>query len=539
MPLGSSAGAAEEPLSLRRLRESLSNLEQLEKKRHELRDRFEAPGGLGDKPTGEREPESYGGLGGSRSAISRISSASPRLRSSSPRNLGLGNRGGTAGTGSFSSERDPAFWEPATRDTAGQDYAAAAADAMPPRASSSLRASGGAGERGSSMYSKQQPRDSALALALERSQDLIDALQRDRDEAVRRADEQEVEVNRLVIRVERAEAGHRAALEERQHELSDVQRLRREHRDALDQLASLRAEVAQSRHESEDMRSRLERMVTDQRQQIDELEEAGNRAERELQERSTRSSDVETALYTCLQERTALLQFLVDLLTALQTLFYDPTPFARLRLPQQGSQSQSPPPAGAGAAGWIQSSGGAAQQGRQRSRCYSREHRHSGCYACGPTGPHPGHTGWTQRTGASPEPGLKEAASGAEDLRDLCASLEAEIAQASQSFSDQVQRVVLEAEQSARAVNAAPQQPSLQQQFRACAAWVEQERRRREKQGLPPDRAVPAVDWSEERARYQTTTRSMETKFAQLAKLRRLLQARYVAARKRAQAGRY
>jgi len=515
MPLGSSAGGVEEPLSLRRLRESLSNLEQLEKKRHELRDRFEAPGGLGDKPPGEREPECFGALGASRSAISRISSASPRLRSSSPRNLGLGNRGGTAGTGSFSSERDQqASWgEPRTRGSAGQDQDFAAAADLP-RPSSSLRASGGAGERASSAYTKQQPRDSALALALERSQDLIDALQRDRDEAVRRADEQEVEVNRLVIRVERAEAGHRAAIEERQHELSDAQRLRREHRDALDQLASLKAEVTQSRHDSEDMRTRLERMVTDQRQQIDELEEAGNRAERELQERSTRSSDVETALYTCLQERTALLQFPVDLLTALQTFFYDPTPFARLQLPH--SESHSPPRVGAGVAGWAdRSGGGAPQPPRQRSRCYSKDHR------------------------ASAEPGLKEVASGAEDLRDLCASLEAEIAQASQSLSDQVQRVVLEAEQSARAVNAAPQQPSLQQQLRACAAWVEQERRRREKQGLPPDRAVPAVDWSEERARYQTTTRSMETKFAQLAKLRRLLQARYVAARRRAQAGRY
>ena len=114
-----------------------------------------------------------------------------------------------------------------------------------------------------------------------------------------------------------------------------------------------------------------------------------------------------------------------------------------------------------------------------------------------------------------------------------------------------------------------------------------QEKRRKEKQGLPADRAVPSVDWgeagsscvrscfclfffcgteqselsilsawrhdnlpkrtwtrfsshwsrwsrwsrfcnslqAEERAQYLTTTRAMETKFAQLIKLRRLLQA--------------
>ena len=122
--------------------------------------------------------------------------------------------------------------------------------------------------------------------------------------------------------------------------------------------------------------------------------------------------------------------------------------------------------------------------------------------------------------------------SGGEDLKELCSALEMEIAQASKAFTAQVQRVLAEAEQSARAVSAV-QQPGQQQ--RACGAWVEQEKRRKEKQGLGKDRAVPSVDWQEERAQYLSTTRSMERKFAQLIKLRRLLQAKFNAARKKGQ----
>jgi len=362
----------------------------------------------------------------------------------------------------------------------------------------------------SSLRPKPAARDSALALALERSQDHIDALQRERDEALRKAADFESEVLRLTMLVERSEAGHVAMLDERQRELADVQRLRREHREALEQLASFRAEASQVRNNSDETRNRLERLLAQQRARLEALEESNAGAEKELQDRSTRSSDIETALYSCLQERTVLLQFMVDLLTALQTLFYDPTPFVQLNIATRQATGDRPAPRAAGRA-------------QSQSRC--RVHRHTGCYACGENGTAP----------AVIEKVTHEMmGNGVDDLRDLCSSLEVEIAQASKAFSAQVQRVLAEAEQSARAVSAAPQQPAEQQQLRACAAWVEQERRRREKQGLPADRAVPAVDWAEERSRYQATTRNMETKFAQLAKLRGLLQARYNVAKKRA-----
>lgn len=272
-------------------------------------------------------------------------------------------------------------------------------------------------------------------------------------------------------------------------------------------------EVNQTRGNSEEKRQRFERIISEQREQIEALQEANGLAERELQDRGTQSSDMETALFSCLQERTALLQFMVDLLSALQTLFYDPTPFTRLRL-----RSPSPTPGGANCAG--------------RRRAASREtwHRHSGCYACA-------SSDWVPAAGQPLDRSLKDLqVSGSEDLKELCSALEGEIAQASQAFSAQVQRVLAEAEQSARAVSTV-HQPG--QQMRACGAWVEQEKRRKEKQGLPADRAVPSVDWGEERAQYLTTTRAMETKFAQLIKLRRLLQAKFNAARKKAQTGKY
>lgn len=477
----SAASPKEEPLSLRRLRESLSSLERLERQRHALRDRFEAyPGGLGN--SSENLADAREGPDGRRQGRP----LSPRQSESPPR-----RGGGTGGVGSFTSPREP-MWQ----SSIAEEPTACGTGFAPPSPRHS------------------QSRDNALALALERSQDHIEALQRERDEAQRKAAEQEAEVLRLTMLVERSEAGHCALLEERQRELTEVQRLRREHREAREQLVALRTEVNQTRGSSEEKRQRFERIISEQREQIEALQEANGLAERELQDRGTQSSDMETALFSCLQERTALLQFMVDLLSALQTLFYDPTPFTRLRL-----RSPSPTPGGANCAG--------------RRRAASREtwHRHSGCYACA-------SSDWVPAAGQPLDRSLKDLqVSGSEDLKELCSALESEIAQASQAFSAQVQRVLAEAEQSARAVSTV-HQPG--QQMRACGAWVEQEKRRKEKQGLPADRAVPSVDWGEERAQYLTTTRAMETKFGQLIKLRRLLQARFnAAARKKAQTGKY
>jgi len=468
-------------VSLRRLRESLSHLERLERQRHVLRDRFDAypsqsrPEGVAD---GHRPRAHFAA-----SHSSPRQEETRRQRSASPQ----ARRGSGTGGLSFASPREPVA---SGLDESGRE--GRTSDEPSPRLGSAFGA-----------------RDSALALALERSQDHIEALQRERDEALRRAADQEAEVLRLTMLVERSEAGHCALLEERKRELAELQRLRREHREARDQAAALRAEVQQTKSSADETRQRLERMLAEQREHIEALEEANGVAEHELQDKSTQSTDMEIALFSSLLERTALLQFMVDLLSALQTLFYDPTPFCRLRL-----RSSSPPPGG--------------RSRRSASRDSWHRHQHAGCYACGPGDLAPMPTPQALKD-------IGTSISGGDDLRELCTALEAEIAQASQAFSAQVQRVLAEAEQSARAVGAA----SPGQMLRACKSWVEQEKRRKEKQGLPGDRALPSVDWGEERAQYLTTTRAMEAKFAQLTKLRRLLQAKYAAARKKLQAGRY
>ncbi|CAE8591209.1 unnamed protein product [Polarella glacialis] len=356
-------GAAEEPLSLRRLRESLSNLEQLERQRHELRDRFEScPGGISGsdrtrfgeetryetretRSTRDETPQEGSRIG----QYSRISSVSPRWGSSSPppHNLGLGNRCFSSGTDRLtggvgsgaslleSSPRQEAPWKSSPPAAAG-----GGSDREATR--SSLRAASPvASNRLSSTTLRPPVRDSALALALERSQDHIDALQRERDDALRRAADQESEVLRLTMLVERSEAGHCALLEERQRDAADTQRLRREHREAMEQLTALRAEVKLEKGQAASTSQSCSTAAC----ALGKLPTA--HAERELSERSSRTSDTETALFSCLMERTTLLQFMVDLLTALQTLFYDPTPFTKLHL-ESSSPTRATVAGGAG-----------------------------------------------------------------------------------------------------------------------------------------------------------------------------------------------
>jgi len=336
-------------------------------------------------------------------------------------------------------------------------------------------------------------RDSALAMALEKSQDRIDALQRERDEALRRASEQQAEIARLTKLAERKDAEHRALYEDRHREIGELQRLRREHRDALEQLAALRAEAHQSRANSEEVRARFDRLLTDQREQIEALEQRTNR---EVAEQSGRTEELGGTLYACLQERMLLLQFLVDVLKTAQAVFND--------APSAGSAPLRSP--------------SVPSRTRSRSCSCERGHRHSGCYACGTS--------------------VKQRREGIADLRELVLSLESEIHEMSQEYAMLLQRVSSEAELSSRVLGPvstlgdyragflAGDAPDPRSVMRTCLAWADQEHHRKERHGLPPDTPIPCINWAEERERYQAATRSLQTKFNQLAKLRRVLRAR-------------
>jgi hypothetical protein len=281
---------------------------------------------------------------------------------------------------------------------------------------------------------------------------------------------------------------------------------------------------------------RLERLASDQRQRIVQMEEADDMAGREVNEHSMRTIDIADALYPSLHERAALLHFLVDLLTTLQSLFYEPTAFNSMGLLR-------PVPA------LCKAEALAVDRGeRMRSRAWSAErvhtnrHMHSGCYACHPRANNsPSHA---KSAGC-----LAPRCDGASDLRELVVALEGEISVASQEYSMQVQRLVMEAERCARilgvhhgsdlalasaagastseavALAAGPRERGV---LRTCLDWIEEERRMREKLSVTKDRLMPAIDWIDERAQYHAVTRAMETKFNQLAKLKRALQLRQV-----------
>lgn len=141
--------------------------------------------------------------------------------------------------------------------------------------------------------------------------------------------------------------------------------------------------------------------------------------------------------------------------------------------------------------------------------------------------------------GASAGTGPKGGPTVAADLRELVASLEAELEGSAKCLESQAQRVAAEAEYAMRALaasrsgsqeqggNATERQQSRELTVqRTCSFWLEQERLRRERSGLPQDSLAPCTDWGEERTQYQAAARAAESKFAQLSKLRRVLQAR-------------
>lgn len=370
------------------------------------------------------------------------------------------------------------------------------------------------------LRARSQQRDSALALALEKSQGRCAALQLEMDQSQKRLAQQEAETIRLTMIAERSEAENRALVEEKQHLLSELSTLRREHRGALDQLADLKAEVLQSRADSEDLRGRWERMVAEQRTQIEALEDVSGRAARDLDSCHGRAEDFSEALFVLLRERTSLLHFLVDLLTALQALFYDPTPFASA----------------------ARNDRGALPRAEKRARSSERPYVHTG-----PGGGalyrsfSPGPEQYARRTQCRAE--WRE---GIGDIRDLVASLESEIGASSHEYSMLVQRVLEQAERSAKVLGPAfaglagperqpkpgqgqEQEPASEVALGVCIAWAGEDRRRRGKLG----RWQPAANWPAERETYKSVTRTMESKFAQLAKLQRVLHARQAVLRRR------
>jgi len=239
--------------------------------------------------------------------------------------------------------------------------------------------------------------------------------------------------------------------------------------------------------------------------------EASNRASRELGEHAKRATEFGEALYTCLHERNSLLYFLIDLLRT----SIDASAFGGSGANVAGNQART----------------------LTRSSSVDRHfHKHSGCYAFNHQ--RPSSCGVKLHRDRRPE-----SQNGGQDLLDLVKALEGEMSEVSHESSKQIQRIVTEAEKGARilgllrgggvadaslaanvAVDEVGNGPSGV--HRTCLDWISEEQRRKEVQGLPQDSLAPCVDWNEERSQYRALTRAMETKFEQLAKLKKVLQQR-------------
>jgi len=366
--------------------------------------------------------------------------------------------------------------------------------------------------------------DAALTLALDQSHDQLEALQKDRDKCARRATDQEAELARLSSLLERTEA-HRVGLleerrresEQRQRDSEELQRLRHEHQKATSEAAAVHFEAEKVRSSASERCGHLERLVAEQQRRIEQMEEV-----------SSRASSLGDALYTCITERAGLLRFLAETLHANHALL-----------------SERPPD-------MLQAMGAPVKRGSSSAR------RSDSCERT-----LTGRGSSVGRAGTGPSVDA--------DLRGLTSSLKAEWESTVRGLKLQAERVAREAEQATAVLSLAPSAPSDQQQQHAhaslacgersqsqqslspadvwaapltnvqskevlvqhiCAYWLEQERLRRERLGLHANLS-PCVDWIEERIQYQATAQAAESKFAQLAKVRRLQQAQPSAAQRK------
>jgi len=319
-------------------------------------------------------------------------------------------------------------------------------------------------------------------LALGALKEQLKAMQLERDEAVRRVSGYEAELQALRQAVEHARDIQSSKMADAcQSENIELQETKLELARVSQELASSRAEVWQLRSKSDEWRDRCEHLLA---------EDSRNSRKTEEQHVDRRDSEFGDALYRCLRERVALLEFVTELLTELQLLFKGNAIEAYSDKLESGE--------------------------RERGRSHS-EHRHRGCFAC---------------VGACPAGCVRRRSpSRRRETRELLASLEAEVSFSLEELTSQIDFVRDTAKEGVQILGLPVSvehnlgEPCRHSVLQACLRWVETERRRREV-GIPRRRQLsPAVDWAAELARYQTAGRALRTHSGHLAALRRVLRA--------------
>mmetsp|Transcript_88259 Transcript_88259/g.184427 ORF Transcript_88259/g.184427 Transcript_88259/m.184427 type:complete len:493 (+) Transcript_88259:273-1751(+) len=302
--------SSQETDTLRKLRESLSNLEKLEKHRSRLNDpaleqgwRTTQPPTTATSPTTVATPTAARRARGSSSVPSAASpSVSPPRPSPVPHLTESEARQST-----FSA------WRHEGRGTADP---------------ASL--------------------DAALTSALEQSQQQLEALQKQSDAYHHKALQQEAEAARLLLQLNRSESErkrlqqeHHEVLERRGTEVQELQRLRAELREAWAEAASSSAALEHQKLAAEEREQALRASLEEQESKVQYLEET-----------SARSQELFEAFRSCLDERAPVLRFLSDLLKENHALLFAakghdrPTPqIPKSRSGQVSPAPRTPPPA--------------------------------------------------------------------------------------------------------------------------------------------------------------------------------------------------
>lgn len=329
---------------------------------------------------------------------------------------------------------------------------------------------------------------------------------------------------------------------ERDRSRIEAQRLGRERLEALEEAAAVRTEAQQLRARSDTLRSRLETTLSEQRQQLERLGGLGDRVSRDFEEQSSRASGLSEALYSCLQERTTIIHFLVDALMSLQSMLCDPALIgpsgglvvrASPRTPRRSTSTTTSRRGGrtlqrcSSAAGTAQRTGSASARERSPGSSCERGHRHNGCFVCGGSqAPATASRAPSGRRLGPPRAGVASMATEDSETERAATLTSQLVATARDGYGRLARKLAAEADRSARicgvvqgvdpTLNVQPSQEDLQT---ACHAWVEQVRVRQRS----PE---PCMDWAEERAKCQSLTVSLETMLARLARLRQLQQQR-------------
>lgn len=470
----SSSGVLE-PLSLRRLRESISSLEEFDSRWHHPQQEaafMEEPTALAKQALPEWRPQ--------RAAL-------PQTKS----NL-----------------------EPVASFPLAPTFATDSAAALE-RAERQLQASQREREEMQQQLQRQieslqQERDDALR----RNQDLlatlrdhgrlsderIDTLTRERDTALRHCSEKEATVVRLQTALDSSTSKERQVREELTIRGTELQQLRAElgHHELKVQALErdqLHAEEREHCHE---------RSLLEQKQRIFDLEAITDRATRDLSAREDMSSELAVLVFHGVCERAAVLRFLLDLLYSLRELCVA-SPSAAKSPRKSARKSRSP------------------CRASSQSCLLTKGHKHKGCAACGAVSRSP-------TRGKSPSQRRSKQVD-AGYIHATCqhiATLERDFSAATETLSDIIQRVQRECDSSALVVGRAPRIGSLDFVTDSSAhlvvdAWANDERRRLHCPILTFEDFVPRLDWYRESQLCHSARHAMEFSRSQLVQLRKQL----------------